>query len=89
VLTLAVLVTIGSIVGIGVHVWFEPWTSVLAVALGSLVGLAISNAFGQGLLLGLALGAAATLLGLGVRALLSMSGALPEQLPSARVWFLR
>jgi hypothetical protein len=90
-LTLAFVSVVGSVFGIGLHVWFEPWTSAVAVTVGSLAGLVLSHAIGENLLVGLAGGAALTLLALGVRALASIMGTLqhPPSMASTRVWFSR
>lgn len=82
---------LGSIVGIGLHVWFEPWTSVVALFIGAIAGLFVSHAFGESLLVGLAFGCALTSLALGVRAFASVLRTLdrPPSVTSPRVWFSR
>jgi tetrahydromethanopterin S-methyltransferase subunit E len=91
VLTLAAVSVVGSLIGFGLHVWFEPWTSAIVVAVGSLAGLALSSALGESLLVGLAVGAGLTAFALGARALASIMGTLnrASSLASTRVWFSR
>jgi len=81
----------GSVVGIGLHVWLEPWTSAVALVIGAIAGLFVSHAFGESLLAGLAFGGAVTLLALGVRAFASVLRTLdrPPSVTSPRVWFSR
>jgi hypothetical protein len=90
-LTLLAVGAVGSIVGIGIHFWLEPWTSAVALAIGSVAGLLVSHAIGQDVVIGLGIGAAITLLALGVRALVSILTTLahPPSMASARVWFER
>jgi hypothetical protein len=91
VLTVLALGAVGSVVGFGVHLWLEPWTATVALAAGSMAGLVVSHAFGESVLLGLALGGALTALALGVRAFASIMGTLqhPPSMVSPRVWFSR
>jgi hypothetical protein len=65
--------------------------SAIAVAAGTLAGLALAHAFGESLLVGLGAGAAVAIFGLGVRALASILGTLqrPPSFASARAWFSR
>ena len=89
-LTLLVLGTIGSVVGLGIHVWFEPWTSAVVVAIGSFAGMLVSHALGDDLLVGLAAGAGVMMFALGVRALASIFKTLgdPSSIASSS-WFAR
>ena len=91
VLTLLAVGTLGSVVGIGIHMWLEPVTSAVALAIGAVAGLLVSHVIGQDLVIGLGIGAAITLLALGVRALVSILSTLqhPPSMASARVWFQR
>ena len=87
-LTFLAVSAVGSVVGIGLHLWFEPGTSALAIAVGAIAGLFVSHAIGESVLLGFGIGAAVTLLVLGVRAFASVMGTL-RRAPSTRVWFSR
>lgn len=91
-LTFLAVSVFGSVFGIALHVWFEPWTSAVAVAVGSLAGLVLSHAFGESVLFGFVAGAAISAFALGVRALASVFRTLqraPSMTSSARVWFSR
>lgn len=79
-LTLLVLGTIGSVVGIGIHVWLEPWTSAVAVGIGSMAGMLVSHAIGQDIVLGLVTGALITMFALGVRTVATIVRAHPGPL---------
>ena len=63
-----VLGVIGTVVGLGLHVWLEPWTSAVAIAIGSFAGVIVSHAIHEDLVWGFALGAMVAMLGLGFRA---------------------
>ncbi len=91
VLTLLVASVVGSVVGIGVHLWFEPYVSAIVVAAGAIAGLILARVLGDSLVLGLAVGCGVMLLALGVRALASIWATLqrPPSFASSRVWFSR
>jgi len=90
-LTLLAAGVVGSVVGIGIHLWLEPWTSIVALAAGSIAGLLLSHALGQDVLLGLGIGSAIALAIIGVRACVSIWTTLwrPPSVASPRVWFAR
>ena len=91
-LTLLAVSVVGSVFGIALHVWFEPWTSAIAIAVGSFAGLALSHAFGESVLFGFVAGAAISAFALGLRALFSVFQTVqraPSMTSSARVWFSR
>ena len=72
VLTLLAVGLVGSVVGLGLHVWMEPWTSAVAVAVGSVTGLLVSHALGESVMWGFALGGVIALFALGIRGLASV-----------------
>ena len=82
---------VGSVIGIGVHLWLEPWTSAIAVSAGAIVGAMLSWLFGENVLYGLGVGVAVMALAIGVRALISIWSTLqnPPSQTSARAWFSR
>jgi hypothetical protein len=87
-LSLLVIGVVGSVVGFGVHVWLEPWTSAVAIAIGSFAGVVVSHATHQDIVWGFALGAIIAMFGLGFRALGSIFKQLREPTTGPR-WFAR
>jgi hypothetical protein len=89
-LTLLVLATIGSVIGFGVQVWLEPWTTTVALAIGSFAGMLVSHALGEKMVLGFAWGIIAVMLVLGVRAVALIFKTInTTELAGARVWWSR
>src|SRR5687767_5349328 len=91
VLTLLAMSLVGSVVGIGLHMWMEPWTSAVVVAAGSVAGLLVSHAFGESVLYGLVAGCAMAMLVLGIRGFASVIETVkrPPTMASSRAWFSR
>jgi hypothetical protein len=75
----------------GLQLWLEPLTSLLALAFGAIAGLAVAYALGESVGLGLAAGGGVALAILGVRALASILATLdqPPTMASPRAWFSR
>lgn len=86
--TVAIL---GSTIGVGLHVWFDPWASAIVVGAGAVTGILVSHAIGTDLAHGLLLGGFLALAALGVRAFVSVVQTLrrPPSVTSPRVWFTR
>jgi hypothetical protein len=89
--TLLTVGVVGSVAGIGLHLWFEPAKSAIAIVIGAIAGAAVAYAFGGGALAGLVVGSGLALLAIGVRALVSIMSTLdrPPSASSPRVWFAR
>lgn len=89
--TFVSMAILGSTIGIGLHVWFDPWTSAVAVAVGALAGLFVSHAVGDPITYGLLLGGLLALAALGVRAFVAVARTLwrPPSVTSPRAWFSR
>jgi hypothetical protein len=89
--TYVAVAILGSTIGIGLHVWFAPRTSVIAVAGGAITGLYASHALGHSVSHGLVVGGFLALAALGVRAFVSIVRTLgrPPSVTSPRVWFTR
>ena len=89
--TFVTMAILGSTIGIGLHVWFDPWTSAVAFAAGAVAGLFVSHAVGDSVTYGLILGGFLALIALGVRAFVTVVRTLcqPPSVTSPRTWFSR
>ena len=81
---------VGSVVGIGIQMWFDPLTSMVAIAHGAIVGVLVAHAWGESMLVGLGVGVALSLCMLGVAGFASIVRTLlqPPSMTSP-TWFAR